>query len=67
MVSYEPHCRPKTCDLGAPQGVTIGLILFAIQQFAGINALVYYSTSVFRQASSRTQRSFSTGQELLAI
>lgn len=34
--------------------VTMGIILFAIQQFAGINALVYFSTSVFRQV--REQR-----------
>ncbi|KAF5832364.1 general substrate transporter [Dunaliella salina] len=32
------------------KGVLIGILLFAIQQFAGINALVYFSTSVFRQA-----------------
>ncbi|KAL6760297.1 general substrate transporter [Haematococcus lacustris] len=32
------------------RGLLIGLVLFAIQQFAGINALVYFSTSVFRQA-----------------
>jgi hypothetical protein len=31
------------------KGVMMGIILFAIQQFAGINALVYFSTSVFRQ------------------
>lgn len=28
----------------------IGIILFAFQQFAGINALCYFSTDVFRQA-----------------
>lgn len=27
----------------------IGIILFAFQQFAGINALVYFSSDVFRQ------------------
>lgn len=29
----------------------IGLLLFAFQQFAGINALVYFSTSVFQKVS----------------
>lgn len=28
----------------------IGIILFAFQQFAGVNALVYFSSDVFRQA-----------------
>ncbi len=31
------------------RGVIMGCMLFAIQQFAGINALVYFSTAVFRQ------------------
>ena len=30
--------------------VTIGAALFLFQQFAGINAVVYYSTAVFRSA-----------------
>jgi len=32
------------------RSVQIGILLFVLQQFAGINALVYFSTSVFRQA-----------------
>lgn len=35
------------------KGVMMGIILFAIQQFAGINALVYFSTSVFRQVDGQ--------------
>lgn len=30
--------------------VSIGAALFLFQQFAGINAVVYYSTAVFRSA-----------------
>ncbi|KAL8538275.1 hypothetical protein ACS0TY_000302 [Phlomoides rotata] len=30
--------------------VSVGATLFLFQQFAGINAIVYYSTSVFRSA-----------------
>lgn len=32
------------------RGVTIGCMLFLFQQFAGINALVYFSTDVFKAA-----------------
>jgi hypothetical protein len=31
------------------RSVQIGLLLFAFQQFAGINAIVYFSTAVFRK------------------
>ncbi|PNH04298.1 Plastidic glucose transporter 4 [Tetrabaena socialis] len=34
----------------AARPLVIGMLLFAFQQFAGVNALVYYSSSVFRQA-----------------
>ncbi|MEW5301739.1 MAG: hypothetical protein WDW36_004577 [Sanguina aurantia] len=40
-------------DLTSPRysrPVLIGVVLFALQQFAGINAIVYFSTSVFRTA-----------------
>lgn len=40
-------------DLTSPKysrAVTIGMLLFVFQQCAGINALVFFSTSVFRQA-----------------
>ena len=30
--------------------VSVGATLFLLQQLAGINAVVYYSTSVFRSA-----------------
>lgn len=34
--------------------VTVGAILFILQQFAGINAVVYYSTAVFRTAGIKS-------------
>lgn len=30
--------------------VTVGMAMFLFQQFAGINAVVYFSTQVFRSA-----------------
>lgn len=54
----KPAAAPTSADTGVfglfgpkyRRGVVIGLVLFAIQQFAGINALVYFSSAVFRQA-----------------
>jgi hypothetical protein len=34
---------------GLRKGVLIGCMLFVFQQFSGINALIYFSSSVFRQ------------------
>ena len=34
----------------------IGLLLFAVQQLSGINALVYFSTTVFRQVGKGQER-----------
>ncbi|GFR40716.1 hypothetical protein Agub_g1323 [Astrephomene gubernaculifera] len=47
----------------AAKPLLIGMALFAFQQFAGINALVYFSSSVFRQAgvSSDTLASAAVG------
>lgn len=38
-------------ELLAARGVRIGIILFLLQQFSGINAVIYFSTKVFAQVS----------------
>jgi hypothetical protein len=35
------------------KGVIMGCMLFVFQQFSGINAIVYFSSSVFKQVGSR--------------
>lgn len=36
-------------ELLSNKGVKIGCIIFLLQQFSGINAIVYFSSSVFAQ------------------
>lgn len=42
---------PSLSELLSNKGVLIGCVLFLIQQFSGINAVVYFSSSVFSQVS----------------
>jgi MFS family permease len=37
-------------DAFSSKGARIGMVLFLIQQFSGINAIVYFSTAVFKSA-----------------
>ena len=41
-------------ELLGNKGVLIGCALFSLQQFSGINAIVYFSSSVFAQVRPRS-------------
>ena len=45
-----PPARMSAKELATSRGVVTGCALFALQQFAGINAIVYFSSSVFAKA-----------------
>lgn len=42
--------KQSTAQLLGVRGVQIGIALFVLQQFAGINAVMYFSTQVFKEA-----------------
>ncbi|MCJ1354269.1 MAG: hypothetical protein MMC33_004256 [Icmadophila ericetorum] len=44
-------------ELLANKGVFIGCMIFLLQQFSGVNSVVYFSSSVFAKASSDTSLS----------
>lgn len=43
--------KQSTIQLLGVRGVQIGIALFVLQQFAGINAVMYFSTQVFKEVS----------------
>lgn len=43
--------KQSTAQLLGVRGVQIGIALFVLQQFAGINAVMYFSTQVFKEVS----------------
>ncbi len=45
-----PSDKPGMGELLSNRGVLIGMMMFVLQQFSGINAIIYFSTSVFKQA-----------------
>ena len=44
--------KQSTIQLLGVRGVQIGVALFVLQQFAGINAVMYFSTQVFKEVSA---------------
>lgn len=44
--------KPGVFNLLFTKSVLISCFIFAFQQFAGINAIIYFSSSVFAQAGS---------------
>ena len=42
--------KPGMGELLSNKGVIIGMMMFVLQQFSGINAIIYFSTSVFKKA-----------------
>jgi len=42
--------KPQWKEVLASRGAKIGVIIFLLQQFSGINAIVYFSSSVFAKA-----------------
>ena len=48
--------KQSTFQLLGVRGVQIGIALFVLQQFAGINAVMYFSTQVFKEVGSALSR-----------
>jgi len=49
--SQASGAKQSTMQLLGVRGVQIGIALFVLQQFAGINAVMYFSTQVFSEVS----------------
>ena len=49
-VTTPASSSPKLSDLFKSRGVRLGCALFLMQQFSGINAIIYFSSSVFAKA-----------------
>lgn len=46
------HAAVSMKELLANRGVFIGCMIFLLQQFSGVNSVVYFSSSVFAKAST---------------
>jgi hypothetical protein len=49
------------------KGVLIGCMLFVFQQFSGINAIVYFSSSVFKKVSQSSSKEMMSCPILLIL
>ena len=50
VVARTSSAAPKLSDLFSSRGVRVGCALFLFQQLSGINAIIYFSSSVFAKA-----------------
>lgn len=59
--------KPSWNEVFASKGAKIGVIMFILQQFSGINAIVYFSSSVFAKAGLASEALASAAVGLINV